>query len=52
MQDNLSKKQDLYDYIERVRSEAFGINVKRRVLLGNFLLSSRFEDYNEKVIEA
>lgn len=28
------------------------MNVKRRVLLGNFLLSSRFEDYNEKVIEA
>jgi hypothetical protein len=26
--------------------------VKRRVILGNFLLSSRFEDFNEKVIEA
>ena len=46
------KKQELFDYIERIKSEAFGINVKRRVILGNFLLSSRFEDFNEKVIEA
>ena len=46
------KKTELFEYIERVRSEAFGMNVKRRVLLGNFLLSSRFEDFNEKVIEA
>ena len=46
------KKTELFDYIERVRSEAFGINVKRRVILGNFLLSSRFEDFNEKVIDA
>jgi aspartyl-tRNA(Asn)/glutamyl-tRNA(Gln) amidotransferase subunit A len=46
------KKTELFDYIERVRSEAFGMNVKRRVLLGNFLLSSRFEDFNEKVIDA
>lgn len=45
-------KKDLANYIEQVRSEAFGLNVKRRVLLGNFLLSSRFEDYNLKVIEA
>ncbi|TNV79929.1 hypothetical protein FGO68_gene2537 [Halteria grandinella] len=45
-------KTELFDYIERVRSEAFGINVKRRVILGNFLLSSRFEDFNEKVIDA
>ncbi len=44
--------QDLFEYIERVRSEAFGLNVKRRILLGNFLLSSRFEDFNEKVIDA
>ena len=48
----MKKKQELFDYIERVKSEAFGINVKRRVILGNFLLSSRFEDFNEKVIEA
>jgi hypothetical protein len=37
------------DYIERVRSETFGLNVKRRVVLGNFLLSSKFEKYNDKV---
>jgi aspartyl-tRNA(Asn)/glutamyl-tRNA(Gln) amidotransferase subunit A len=46
------KRQELFSYIERVKSEAFGINVKRRVILGNFLLSSRFEDFNEKVIDA
>ena len=33
----------------RVRSDCFGLNVKRRVMLGNFLLSSKFERYNEKV---
>jgi Asp-tRNA(Asn)/Glu-tRNA(Gln) amidotransferase A subunit family amidase len=37
------------EYIERVRSENFGLNVKRRVMLGNFLLSSKFEKFNEKV---
>lgn len=36
----------------RVRSETFGLNVKRRVMLGNFLLSSKFEKYNEKVRQA
>ena len=36
------------DYIERVRSETFGLKVKRRVVLGNFLLSSKFEKYNDK----
>jgi len=50
--DGKSSKTELFQYIEKVRSEAFGVNVKRRVLLGNFLLSSRFEDFNEKVIEA
>ena len=48
----VKKRQELFSYIERIKSEAFGINVKRRVILGNFLLSSRFEDFNEKVIEA
>ena len=37
------------EYIERVRSTAFNLNVKRRVMLGNFLLSSKFDKYNEKV---
>ncbi len=41
--------EDLMEYIERVRSATFGLNVKRRVMLGNFLLSSKFEKYNEKV---
>jgi Asp-tRNA(Asn)/Glu-tRNA(Gln) amidotransferase A subunit family amidase len=42
----------LFGYISKVRSEGFGLNVRRRILLGNFLLSSRFEDFHEKVIEA
>lgn len=33
--------EDIVDYIERVRSKRFGVNVKRRVVLGNFLLSSK-----------
>ena len=37
------------EYIERVRSTTFNLNVKRRVMLGNFLLSSKFDKYNEKV---
>lgn len=41
--------EELMDYICKVRSERFGLNVKRRVMLGNFLLSSKFEKYNEKV---
>ena len=41
--------EDLHEYVTRVRSETLGLNVKRRVMLGNFLLSSKFEQYNEKV---
>lgn len=41
--------EDLLDYIERVRSRDFGLNVKRRIMLGNFLLSSKFEQFNERV---
>lgn len=41
--------EDLNDYIVRVRSQELGTNVKRRAMLGNFLLSSKFEKYNEKV---
>lgn len=44
--------EDLHDYVRRVRSETFGTNVKRRVVLGNFLLSSKFEKFNEKVRQA
>lgn len=41
--------EEIMDYMVRVRSENFGLNVKRRCTLGNFLLSSKFEDYNDKV---
>ena len=41
--------EDLMEYITRVRSEKLGINVKRRCMIGNFLLSSKFEEYNERV---
>ena len=41
--------EDLMEYIERVRSDTLGLNVKRRVVLGKFLLSSKFEKYNDKV---
>ena len=44
--------EDLHAYVTRVRSETFGLNVKRRVMLGNFLLSSKFEQHNEKVRQA
>lgn len=40
-----SSPSDLYSYIEKVRNEGLGINVKRRIILGNFLLSSKFEDF-------
>lgn len=49
MQPEFKEGEDLNDYIVRVRSEFFGTNVKRRAMLGNFLLSSKFEKYNEKV---
>lgn len=46
------KDRDLYSYIEKARSEGFGLNVRRRCLLGNFLLSSKFEDFWQKTILA
>ena len=46
------KGEDLLAYMKRVRSESFGANVKRRIMVGNFLLSSKFADYNEKVRQA
>jgi aspartyl-tRNA(Asn)/glutamyl-tRNA(Gln) amidotransferase subunit A len=33
-------QSDLFEYISRSKTAAFGINVKRRVVLGNFLMSS------------
>ena len=44
--------EDLFEYVTRVRSETFGLNVKRRAMLGNFLLSSKFDQFNEKVRQA
>ena len=43
------EKEDMIEYVTRVRREHFGVNVKRRCTLGNFLLSSRYEDFNDKV---
>lgn len=51
-QPDIKKDEDIFDYICRVRSDKLGLNVKRRVMLGNFLLSSKFEKYNEKVRQA
>lgn len=48
-QPDLKEGEELFDYMTRVRSEAFGLNVKRRCMLGSFLLSSKFEEFNEKV---
>lgn len=48
-QPEMAQDEELLEYITRVRSEALGINVKRRITLGNFLLSSKFEDFNEKI---
>lgn len=48
----MAENEELTDYVTRVRSEGLGLNVKRRITLGNFLLSSRFEDYNEKIRDA
>ena len=48
-QPDFKEGEELYDYVTRVRSEAFGLNVKRRCMLGNFLLSSKFDEFNEKV---
>lgn len=41
-QPEFSSHEELFEYIQKVRSERFGLNVKRRVMLGNFLLSSKY----------
>jgi len=48
-QPDFKNGEDLMEYIERVRTTTFGLNVKRRVVLGNFLLSSKYEHFNDKV---
>jgi Asp-tRNA(Asn)/Glu-tRNA(Gln) amidotransferase A subunit family amidase len=45
----MAEDEELSEYVTRVRSELLGLNVKRRITLGNFLLSSKFEDFNEKI---
>ena len=50
---SLDSNTELFEYMKKVRSDGFGINVKRRLLVGNFLLSStRYDDFHQKVIEA
>ena len=45
---------DLFEYIQDSKTSSFGMNVKRRVVLGNFLMSSGggFGDFNENLIDA
>ena len=46
-----NSQTELFDYMKKVRSDGFGINIKRRLLIGNFLLSStRYDDFHQKVI--
>lgn len=44
----------LFDYIARTKTASFGMNVKRRVVLGNFLMSSGqgMEDFNKNLVNA
>jgi len=51
-QPDFAPNEEVLDYVMRVRSENLGLNVKRRCMLGNFLLSSKFEGYNERVRQA
>ena len=43
---------DYKAYVKKIRSDYFGNNVKKRILVGNFLLSSRFEDFNSKISDS
>jgi aspartyl-tRNA(Asn)/glutamyl-tRNA(Gln) amidotransferase subunit A len=40
----VKKPEDLLDYYKRVRSEGFGSEVKRRIMIGTFALSSGYYD--------
>ena len=48
------EKSDLFNYIEGSKTESFGSNVRRRVMLGNFLMSSGagFIDFNQNLVNA
>jgi len=56
LQDNTINKEDskieYEEYVRRIRTEGFGINVKRRIALGNFVLSTQDVDYNEMFLKA
>jgi aspartyl-tRNA(Asn)/glutamyl-tRNA(Gln) amidotransferase subunit A len=47
-------QSDLFEFISRTKTAAFGINVKRRVVLGNFLMSSGHgnENFNQNLVNA
>jgi len=40
LQDDTTKYKDISEYYQKIRSEGFGEEVKRRILLGTFVLSS------------
>jgi aspartyl-tRNA(Asn)/glutamyl-tRNA(Gln) amidotransferase subunit A len=40
----VTKPKDLIDYYERARSEGFGLEVKRRIMIGTFALSAGYYD--------
>ncbi len=45
--------EDLLDLYRKSRSEGFGLEVKRRIMLGNFVLSSGYYDaYYKKALQA
>ncbi|NMB97894.1 MAG: Asp-tRNA(Asn)/Glu-tRNA(Gln) amidotransferase subunit GatA, partial [Clostridiaceae bacterium] len=47
------KFEDLLDFYKTTRSEGFGVEVKRRILLGTYVLSSGYYDaYYKKAIKA
>ena len=44
----------LFQYIQNSKTESFGMNVKRRVMMGNFLMSSGggHKDFNSNLVNA
>jgi aspartyl-tRNA(Asn)/glutamyl-tRNA(Gln) amidotransferase subunit A len=44
----------LFSYIQDSKTRSFGMNVKRRVMMGNFLMSSGagYQDFNENLVNA
>lgn len=53
LQDDTTKYPDIWEYYKYIRSEGFGEEVKRRILLGTFVLSSaNYEWYYLKAQQA